>query len=96
MYFLESVAECALCQAIESHIAQDLNDQQSTDEEIEEVVNRVCKYFPVADEDKVSILYTNLNKNQANSNIHVFVFKVLDDDGNLQVKCRGHFQRTRR
>lgn len=48
----ESVAECALCRAIISQIDKLLGNPK-VDAEIEEVVEKVCKYLPANKRDKV-------------------------------------------
>lgn len=48
----ESIAECALCRAIISEIDKLLGNSK-VDAEIEEIVEKVCKYLPANKRDKV-------------------------------------------
>lgn len=50
--FIDSVAECALCRAIVSQIDK-LLDNSKVDIEIEEIIQKVCKYLPADQQDKV-------------------------------------------
>ena len=50
--FLESVAECALCQAVVSTVDKLLDDPK-VNENIEEVVSKVCKFLPASKQGKV-------------------------------------------
>lgn len=53
----DSIAECALCQAIISTIDNLLADPR-VDHQIEDVVSRVCNYLPGAKQGKVRITST--------------------------------------
>lgn len=51
----ESVAECALCQAVVTTIEKLLVDEK-TDEHIQEVMTKVCEYMPEKDQGKCTML----------------------------------------
>lgn len=53
LVILESVAECALCQDIESNIYKKVGDTKDP-EEIEAIISRVCKFIPAIYEHKVN------------------------------------------
>lgn len=56
-FFIESVTECALCQAIISQIDK-LLDNSKNDTEIEEVVKKVCEYLPTDKQNEVIFYFT--------------------------------------
>lgn len=56
---LEFVAECAMCQALVTNIEKLLVDPKA-DENIEEVMKKVCKYLPQMEQNKVSLHHCNL------------------------------------
>lgn len=51
----DSVAECALCRAIISQIDK-LLDNSKVDAEIEEIIQKVCKYLPADQQDKCNAM----------------------------------------